>query len=32
MDKGGGRAETVLDNAEEAEHNTDWKASLASCT
>ena len=28
-DKGGGQAETVLGNAEEAERDTDWKASLA---
>ena len=27
-DKGGGRAKMVLGNAEEAEHDTDWKASL----
>jgi len=28
-DKGGDWAEMVLGNAEEAEHDTDWKASLA---
>jgi len=28
-DKGGGRAEMVLGNAEGAERDTDWKASLA---
>jgi len=28
-DNGGGRAETVLSAAEEAEHDTDWKASFA---
>jgi len=32
MDKVGGQAETVLGNAEGAERNTDWKASLASRT
>jgi len=29
MDKGGGQAEMVLGDAEEVEHDTDWKASLA---
>ena len=29
MDNSGGRAETVLSVAEEAEHDTDWKASFA---
>ena len=28
-DKGGGRAEMVLGDVEEAERDTDWKASLA---
>jgi len=28
-DNGGGRAETVLSEAEGAEHDTDWKASFA---
>jgi len=28
-DKGGGRAEMVLGDAEGTEHDTDWKASLA---
>jgi len=28
-DKGGGQAETVLGDAEGAEHNMDWKALLA---
>jgi len=32
MDKGGGQAEMVLDDAEGAERDTDWKASLARCT
>jgi len=32
MDKVGGQVETVLGNAEGAERNTDWKASLASRT
>jgi len=31
MDKGGGRAEMVLGNAEGTERDTDWKASLARC-
>jgi len=31
-DKGGGQAETVLGDAEGAEHDTDWKASLVRCT
>jgi len=30
-DKGGGRAEMVLGNAEGTERDTDWKASLARC-
>jgi len=29
VDNGGGRAETVLSEAEGAEHNTDWKTSFA---
>jgi len=29
MDNGGGWTETVLSTVEEAEHNTDWKASFA---
>ena len=28
VDNGGGRAETVLSKAEEAEHDTDWKTSF----
>jgi len=28
-DNGGGQAETVLSKAEEAEHDTDWKALFA---
>jgi len=31
-DKGGGRVEMVLGDAEGAERNTDWKASLARYT
>jgi len=30
-DNGGGRAETVLSEAERAERNTDWKALFARC-
>jgi len=30
-DNGGGQAETVLSAAEEAERDTDWKASFARC-
>jgi len=30
-DNGGGRAETVLSEAEGAERNTDWKALFARC-
>ena len=31
-DKGGGRTEMVLGDAEGTERDTDWKASLARCT
>jgi len=30
-DNGGGRAETVLSEAEGVEHDTDWKALFARC-